>query len=194
MTQVQTRDYRAAPPSSIEQEDGTAARRGLRRIMDGLYWLSAGTASVTLVLIAIIIPWGVYTRYVRDSAASWPEPAAILLSIVLTFFGAAACYRANVHMRITVVQALLPPVLQRGAGVLAELLVAAVSIFMTVWGIGLCQTTWHQTIDEFPWLRVGITYLPIPIGGVLTTLFVIERILIGPPPGEITSPHLHEVE
>jgi TRAP-type C4-dicarboxylate transport system permease small subunit len=64
---------------------------------------------------------------------------------------------------------------------------------MVVWGIGLCQTTWHQSIDEFPWLAVGVTYLPIPIGGVLTLLFVIERLLIGPPPG-LASMHLPDVE
>jgi len=165
----------------------------LRRSMDALYWLTAGVASCTLVLIAVIIPWGVYTRYVRDSAASWPEPAAVLLSIVLTFFGAAACYRTNIHMRITVVRRLLPSPLQRAADLAAELLVAAVSTFMVVWGIGLCQTTWHQTIDEFPWLRVGITYLPIPIGGALTILFVVERLLIGAP-AEARSPQVPEFE
>lgn len=181
------------PASATPPGDGTPLRRGLRTVMDVLYWLSAGIASVTLVLIAIIIPWGVYTRYVRDSAASWPEPAAILLSVVLTFFGAAACYRANIHMRITVVRDMLPPMLQSVMNVVAELLVAAISIFMIVWGAGLCQTTWHQSIDEFPWLRVGITYLPIPIGGVLTTLFVLERLLIGPPP-EARSRQVPEFE
>jgi TRAP-type C4-dicarboxylate transport system permease small subunit len=37
-------------------------------------------------------------------------------------------------------------------------------------------------------MSVGITYLPIPIGGVLTTLFIIERLWAGKffqsPPGE----------
>jgi TRAP-type C4-dicarboxylate transport system permease small subunit len=182
VTRVPANDSRAATATLESPGAATALNRGLRRTMDGLYWLSAGIAGVTLVLISVIIPWGVYTRYVLDSAASWPEPAAILLSIVLTFFGAAACYRANIHMRITVLRDLLPPAGQRVVDVLAELLVAAVSIFMIIWGVGLCQTTWYQSIDEFPWLRVGITYLPIPIGGVLTVLFVIERILIGPPP------------
>ena len=183
-----------ATPAFPAEPGETGLRHVLRRTMDALYWLSAGIASITLVLIAVIIPWGVYTRYVQDSAASWPEPAAILLSVVLTFFGAAACYRADIHMRITFVRGLLPLPLRRASEILAELLVAAVSIFMTVWGIGLCQTTWHQTIDEFPWLRVGITYLPIPIGGVLTTLFVVERILIGPPAGAARSPQLDEFE
>lgn len=193
MTRVPARESQAGTALLERARGATALHRGLRRTMDGLYWLCAGIASVTLVLISIIIPWGVYTRYVRDSAASWPEPAAILLSIVLTFFGAAACYRANIHMRITVLRDLLPPAGQRLVDVLAELLVAAVSIFMIVWGIGLCQTTWYQSIDEFPWLRVGITYLPIPIGGLLTVLFVIERILIGPPP-EARSRQVPEYE
>ena len=41
--------------------------------------------------------------------------------------------------------------------------------------IKLVQVTWHQAIPEFPALWVGLTYLPIPIGGLLTSLFVIER-------------------
>ncbi len=152
--------------------------------MDAVYWTCASIASASLVLIAAIIPWGVYTRYVVNRAASWPEPASILLAIVLTFFGAAACYRAGVHMRVTVVRDLLPPIWRRITVVVSELLVGAVSLFMVIWGIVLCQTTWNQTIDMFPSLHVGVTYLPIPIGGAVTVLFVLERLLIGAPDQE----------
>ncbi len=183
-----------APSLPAARAERSALRCAFRRAMDALYWLMAGIAGATLVLIAAIIPWGVYTRYIRESAASWPEPAAILLSVVLTFFGAAACYRADLHMRITVLRRLLIPSLQRAAEIVAELLVGAVSLFMTVWGIGLCETTWHQTIDEFPWLSVGVTYLPIPIGGVVTILFVIERITLGPPAGATAFQHMSEPE
>lgn len=166
-------------------------RQGLRRAMDALYAFCAVVACVALVLISAIIPWGVYTRYVLNHSASWPEPAAILLSIVLTFFGAAACYRTGVHMRVTVLCDLLPPRWQQATVILAELLVGALSLFVTVWGIGLCETTWHQTIDAFPFLGVGITYLPIPLGGAFTIIFVLERLLIGPPPPrEIPDGHL----
>jgi TRAP-type C4-dicarboxylate transport system permease small subunit len=157
-------------------------KSGLRQAMDAVYWFSAVVACVALVLISAIIPWGVYTRYVLNASASWPEPAAVLLSIVLTFFGAAACYRTGVHMRVTVARDLLPPLWRQATTILAELLVGALAVFMVVWGIGLCQTTWNQSIDAFPSLGVGLTYLPIPIGGGLTVLFVLERLLIGPPP------------
>ena len=44
------------------------------------------------------------------------------------------------------------------------------------------MATWDKSVDEFPWLSVGVTYLPVPIGGAMMLLFVIERLTIGPPP------------
>ena len=73
----------------------SSAKGWLRMAMDALYRLCVVIAGGALVLISAVIPWGVFTRYVLNSAASWPEPMAILLTIVLTFFGAAACYRAG---------------------------------------------------------------------------------------------------
>jgi TRAP-type C4-dicarboxylate transport system permease small subunit len=122
--------------------------RGLRTTMDALYWTCAVLAGVSLVLISAVIPYSVYTRYVLNRAASWPEPAAILLTIVLTFFGAAVCYRDSIHMRMHFFVRLMPGPAQRLSAVLAELLVAAVSIFMMVWGYGLCAATWrHLSAD-----------------------------------------------
>jgi TRAP-type C4-dicarboxylate transport system permease small subunit len=44
------------------------------------------------------------------------------------------------------------------------------------WGMNLVQLTYHQSIAEFPGFSVGLSYLPIPIGGAITALFVIERL------------------
>jgi TRAP-type C4-dicarboxylate transport system permease small subunit len=158
--------------------------------MDALYRLCVGVAGGALVLISAVIPWGVFTRYVVNSAASWPEPMAILLTIVLTFFGAAACYRVGTHMSVSVAVRALSPPLRRVAELFAEVLVALVGLFMVIWGTRLVDTTWHQSIAEFPALSVGVTYLPIPIAGAVTLLFVAERLLIGRPPqaGE-PAPH-----
>jgi len=157
--------------------------------MDGLYRLCVVVAGSAMVIIAFIVPWGVFTRYVLNSASSWPESAAVLLSIVLTFFGAAGCYRVGLHMRVSFVRDHMPPLLQRLSDLLAELLMAAVGIFMMNWGWGLCMTTWGQSIAEFPWLSVGVTYLPIPLGGLCLLLFVIERLLIGAPVDKTGDAH-----
>jgi TRAP-type C4-dicarboxylate transport system permease small subunit len=158
-----------------------AMRSAFRKAMDGLYLVCVLFCGVSLVLISAIIPWGVYTRYVINRAASWPEPMAVLLTIVLTFFGAAACYRVQMHMRVTLLVDLLPRPLQRLQRVIVDLLMGLLGLFMTIYGVRLVEATWHQSIAEFPSLSVGVTYLPIPMGGALILLFVIERLTIGAP-------------
>lgn len=160
-----------------------------RWAMDALYRFCVVVAGSAMVLIAVIVPWGVFTRYILNSASSWPEAAAILLSIVLTFFGAAGCYRVGLHMRVTFARDRLPLPLQRAADIMAELLMAVVGLFMMNWGYKLCMTTWHQSIAEFPSLSVGLTYLPIPLGGLCLLLFVIERLSIGAPADKSADAH-----
>ena len=56
---------------------------------------------------------------------------------------------------------------------------ALIAIFMVVWGERLVEVTWYNTIAEFPFLSVGVTYLPIPVGGFCLLLFIIERVWLG---------------
>jgi TRAP-type C4-dicarboxylate transport system permease small subunit len=156
-----------------------------RRAMNGLYLLCVVVGCTALVLIAAIIPWAVFTRYVLNSAASWPEPLAVLLTIVLTFIGAAAAYRLNLHMNVSYFADQLPPKFRPLLDLLVQLLMALIAVFMIVWGTLLVEVTWHNTIADFPFLSVGITYLPIPIGGICLLLFIIERVFLGAPPDPI---------
>src|ERR1051325_8093970 len=59
---------------------------------------------------------------------------------------------------------------------------AVPALFMLGYGVRLCALTWYNTMAEFPDLRVGIVYMPIPAGGLLTLLFLIEKVWVGEPP------------
>jgi TRAP-type C4-dicarboxylate transport system permease small subunit len=87
------------------------------------------------------------------------------------------CYREHLHIGVGLLPALLKEPAKSVLGWLLEICMLATNLFMLVWGIRLVQTTWYQSIAEFPIATAGMTYLPIPIGGALTTLFVIERLL-----------------
>src|ERR1700761_1336705 len=158
-----------------------------RRAMDLLYLACVTVGCIALVLISAIIPWAVFTRYVLNSAASWPEPMAVLLTIVLTFIGAAAAYRLNLHMNVGYFANQLPQPFRKLVELLVQLLMALIALFMIVWGESLVEVTWYNTIADFPFLSVGVTYLPIPVGGVCLLLFIIERIWLGAPPDPIPS-------
>lgn len=147
------------------------------RAMDVLHRTSEFIAGACLVTITLIIPYGVFCRFVLNSAASWPEPMAILLMIVMSFFSAVVCYREHLHIGVGLLPAFLNETAKVYLGWFLEVCMLVTSLFMLVWGIKLAEVTWNQSIAEFPMLRVGITYLPIPIGGAVTALLVLERFM-----------------
>jgi TRAP-type C4-dicarboxylate transport system permease small subunit len=147
------------------------------RAMDAIHNACLFVAGACLVIIVLVVPYGVFTRFVLNSASSWPEPLAILLMIVLSFTSAVVCYREFLHIGVGVLPALLNEPAKTYLGWALEICMLATNLFMLVWGIKLCQATWHQSIPEFPIVWVGLAYLPIPISGALTSLFVIERFM-----------------
>lgn len=146
------------------------------RAMDALNKTCVFVAGTCLVVITIIIPYGVFCRYVLNSAASWPEPMAVLLMIVLSFLSAVVCYREHLHIGVGLLPNALSDRSKQVLGWIIELCMLGTNVFMLWYGIKLIQVTWYQSIAEFPWLSVGVSYLPIPIGGAITVLFVIERL------------------
>jgi TRAP-type C4-dicarboxylate transport system permease small subunit len=147
------------------------------RAMDALHRACVFAAGLCLVVITIIIPYGVFTRYVLNSAASWPEPMAILLMIVLSFTSAVVCYREYLHIGVGILPGMLSGASKVALGWLIEVCMLGTNLFMLWYGIKLVQAMWYQSIAEFPLVSVGVSYLPVPIGGAITVLFVIERLL-----------------
>lgn len=148
--------------------------------MDRLYLACIWAAGVAIVCMSLIIPWGVFTRYVLGTGSQWPEPIAILLMMVFTFIGAAAAYRANAHIAVTMLTDVLPPPLRALSAWFVDLCMAAACAFVTWYGTQLSLGTMGQSISELPWLPVGVTYAALPLGSLFTLLFVIERRWIGP--------------
>jgi TRAP-type C4-dicarboxylate transport system permease small subunit len=149
------------------------------RLMDLVQRACMIIAGCCLVVITIIIPWGVFTRYVLGIGSSWPEPMAVLMMIWFSFLAAAICYRENLHIGIGILPNALsgwPKIL---LGWLVEMLMAGTNLFILVYGISLVRTTWYQAISDFPIVSAGMSYLPVPIGGAILLLFVVERLWRG---------------
>jgi TRAP-type C4-dicarboxylate transport system permease small subunit len=146
------------------------------RAMDLIHRACLFITGACLVIITLIIPWGVFTRYVLNSASSWPEPMAVLLMIWFSFLSASLVYRENLHIGVAVIPMMLQGKARTAIGWLIEAGMMGTNLFMFWWGIKLVTVTWYQTISDFPWYSVGASYLPVPIGGAITALFVIERL------------------
>ncbi len=150
------------------------------RAMDVVYRLCIWIAGVSIMIMSVVIPWGVYARKVLGTGSAWPEPVAILCMVIFTFFGAAASYRAGGHIAVMMLVERLSGGVQRVVSHLVDVLMVVISLFMIYYGFGLCAITWNQSVDSLPALSVGVTYLPLPVGGIAILLFIIERMVAGP--------------
>ena len=153
-----------------------------RRAMQRLYLGCIVLSGLAMVAITLMIPSGVFMRYVMNDPLQWPEPASVIMMVFFSFIGGAAVYRANQQIAVEALMKAVGP-RSRAAmewGVHACMLLVAG--FMLGYGVHLCVVTWGNTIAEFPSLSTGVVYMPIPIGGLLTLLFIVEKIWLGDPP------------
>ena len=154
-------------------------KNNLLRFNDILYLACIWISGAAIFVMSLIIPWGIFARYVLGTGSQWPEPISILLMVVFTFFGAAATYRAGAHIAVAMITDRLPASLRRLCARAVDLLMLAVALFMVFYGFKLVIGTWGQTIGDLPWMPVGASYLPLPLGGLLTLAFILEHMFIG---------------
>ena len=147
-----------------------------QRAMNVLHMICLWIAGLCLLVITLIIPWGVYTRYVLSVGSQWPEPVAIILMIIFTFFAGAVCYRENLHIAVTAVPNMTQGLSRRVLGLIVELLMLTGTLFLAVKGSQLVEAMMYQVMTAMPQIQVAVSYAPIPIGGAIMSLFVIERI------------------
>ena len=150
--------------------------------MQWLYLACIVLSGMAMVAITLIIPYGVFMRYAMNNPQAWPEPASVVMMVMFSFIGGAAVYRANAQIAV---EALIKAVGPRTRHTMTWGVHACMTLtgaFMLGYGVHLCEITWQNTMAEFPALRVGIVYLPIPIAGLFTLLFIIEKAWLGDPP------------
>lgn len=146
---------------------------------DLVYLTCIWASGISVLIMSLIVPWGIFARYVLGTGSPWPEPVSVMLMVVFTFFGASAAYRAQSHIAVAMVTERLPKKLQPKLASLIDVLMLLVALFTLVYGTKLCMETMSQSIGQLPWMPVGVTYLPVPLGGLTTLIFVLEDMFLG---------------
>jgi TRAP-type C4-dicarboxylate transport system permease small subunit len=158
------------------------AKQRYAQLMEWIYIACVVLSGTALVAITLIIPLGVFMRYAMNNPLSWPEPAAVIMMVMFSFLGGAAVYRANVHIAVEALLNAVKPEVRRFMLWGVDACMGATALFMFGYGIQLCRVTQYSTMAEFPAVSQAAVYLPIPIAGLLTLLFLIERVWVGDPP------------
>ena len=150
--------------------------------MQGLYLACIVVSGAALVAITLMIPLGVFMRYVMNDPLQWPEPASVIMMVLFSFVGGAAVYRANAQIAVEALAKAVNPATRTAMRWVVHGCMTLIAAFMLGYGAQLCHLTWGNTVAEFPGLSVGMVYMPIPLAGLLTLLFILEKVWLGEPP------------
>jgi len=154
----------------------TQIRSGMR-LLTKLNNAALYIAGVGLVVMTAIVAWQVFCRYVLNDSPSWTEPGAVILMSWFIFLGAAVGVRENNHMGFDVLLYLLPPGGKKWLRMVSDVVIFAFGLGMIWYGSNLVGLTWGTTLPA-----LGISgawdYAPLVCGGVLITLFSLERIVL----------------
>ena len=148
----------------------------LSKFTSRLAWLSVRLSAAGMLVMTAVIIWQVWGRYVLNDTPDWAERTALLLVLYFALIAAAAGVRNRGHLSIVFLQDMLPRRARFALIGLCHLLVAGFGVGMVWYGYQLAAATWNQTIPTVG-LPAGFTYIPIPLSGVLITLFAVEHML-----------------
>jgi TRAP-type C4-dicarboxylate transport system permease small subunit len=150
---------------------------GVARVLSAAARLALWLAGAGMIAMTAMVAWQVFSRYVLNASPSWTEAASIMVMSWFIFLGAAVGVRENFHMGFDVLVHFLPESTKpwmRGASDVAILIFG---LGMVVYGAQLIIQTWTAVIPVLH-LPGGFTYMPLFAGGVLMTLFTLERLAL----------------
>lgn len=146
------------------------------RFLSALSTLVLWLAGIGLVLMTAFVAWQVWGRYVLNASPSWTEPASVMLMSWFIFLGSAVGVRENFHLGFDVLLYAMPNA-RAVLRTISDVVVMGFGIGMVVYGGKLVALTWNSTMPALG-LPGGLDYVPIVAGGVLVTLFSLERIVL----------------
>jgi TRAP-type C4-dicarboxylate transport system permease small subunit len=152
------------------------AQRGLAAALDLVCRVALFVAGFALVAMTGVVAWAVFGRFVLNDTPAWAESAAMML-MAWTIMGAAAVgVREGFHMGFDTLKATLPAPVGRAFDVLSDLCITAFGAGM-VWFSGELALEVSDTTLPTVGLNGAVEYLPLVLGGILITLFGVERLL-----------------
>lgn len=146
-------------------------------ILTRLNTLALYLAGIGLVVMTAIVGWQVFCRYVLNDSPSWTEPGAVMLMSWFIFLGAAVGVRENNHLGFDVLLYVIPASGKKWLRMISDVVIFAFGIGMVWYGFSLVELTWNTKLPALG-ISGGWDYIPAVAGGVLVTLFALERIIL----------------
>lgn len=149
------------------------------KLADGLSGFMITVCVMIFAVMVFSVSYGVVGRYlpfVRNPR--WTQELAILCMVWLCFLGSGYGIKEGLHVRMTVIEYILPKNITSKLHCCAYGMLAIINCAWVVYGIQLLELTKRAKMSATGW-PMGITYLSVVIGGLYGLLMSLYRIWKG---------------
>ena len=135
--------------------------------------------AVCLLLVALIVTFEVFMRYVFKAPTTWVAELSVYLCMAIGLLGAAYALKSDSHFTIDIFIDRLRPVNQRRMKILTNLMGLAYAFVFVHKGVEMVKFSYEMEDRSTGMLEtpLWIPELLIPIGGLLLVLQFINKLM-----------------
>jgi len=148
----------------------------MTKFFDMVYLFFMTFCKLCFIGMVAITSYVVFGRYVLRSSPTWGEPVVLMCMVYMSLISAALAIRKDTHIRMTIVDFILPEkvvTVMKGA---AQVSIFAFSIFMMIYGWRFSMLAGRNLMTGVG-IRSMWLYLSVPMAGAAMCLMEIERLL-----------------
>lgn len=148
---------------------------GFEAVMDKVY---VGLRAVCVFILAeylILVLLQVFFRYVLNESLFWAEEAVRFSMVWAVLLGSALVARDRAHIRIDVVENMLPQRARRVLDLVLDIVMIVFTVILLVTGLQFAGRSMMQTSASLE-LPMWLVYGAIPLGAGLQGLFMLSML------------------
>lgn len=155
-------------------ETGRTEVESRKGLLDRVETAAIFLAVVSLIGVVAVQAWQVFARYVLNSSPSWTEPLALFLIGITAMFGAAVGVRRETHFSFSTLADAAPPAVKAACKAISRAAMILLGGGLAFYGAILTKNSWGVPMAGVD-MPVGMRFAPVALGGVLITVFAVER-------------------
>jgi len=144
------------------------------RFLDRLDRVVTAITAAILGLLACVVSWQVFARYVLQSGQFWAEEFCLVGMMWAALLGAAACLWTDSHVRLTIILSWFPARLRLWILTLMDGIILWFAFMIFKEGLFLIERTMGGTMSALR-IPIGTTYYVLPLSAFLMFLFTLVR-------------------
>lgn len=144
------------------------------KVFDKLYTAIESVCNILLIAMVLVISYTVFGRFILNDTPTWGEELSIFCMVWVSMLGASLAVRDDRHIRMTIIEYIIPKKFAKILHKLIHLLILIVGLAMLIGGFGLVDL---YSMSRMSALGISSKWLAlsIPVSGAAILIMLIAR-------------------